>query len=396
MHPTVSYVARRMRNPPSEGNHVISRSIIEAAQKSGINARVVSVEEGRENLEGPPNWTFLSSKLNAYRLPPVFSTVDDLLTSVAVASHVKSSRCDLVHVLNVTKEPYAITHDVLRVGKPLLVHFYHSHQVLGDDVFFLRNVALRAGLFGHKRGSHVLASNLLMLRFFAEQLGVKQERLHYSPYPIDTEKLKLVKNKKELRKKHNLPLDDFTIVYAGSLQPARGVQHLLNAFKKVSSKFPNTKLLICHPERKEEKIFEKQLYESIRSIGLGKDTIIKGLTTEMADIYNIADAVVLPLVRPYWIDPPLVLLEAMSTAKPVITTSVGAIGEVVTDRENGLLVKPGCPQSLVEAITDLIENPSLAHDLAERARGTIVQKHSYASVGKNLNEIYMNVLNRVD
>ena len=60
---------------------------------------------------------------------------------------------------------------------------------------------------------------------------------------------------------------------------------------------------------------------------------------------------------------------------------------------NGLLVTPGSYSSLAEAIIELIENPNVVRRVAERARETILQRHSYGAVGKNLLEIYRHVLN---
>jgi len=378
--------------PPAEGYHVASRRIIEATTNAGINTQVVTVEPNAKAAKNNKNWTVVSSKMGSRSLPAVFSGIDDLLTSVDIASRVRFSDCNLVHVLNVTKEAYAIVHNLLRVKKPLLVHFYHSPEVLSDDIFLMRNLAFKVGLHGRLLNSHVLTVNSSMYKFFVEKLSVDPERVHYAPYPINTNEFKPLNEKETLRIKHNLPLRRFIVAYVGSLQPARGVPDLVRAFRLVSDNFPEALLLICHPQRNEERNFENLIRKQIQTLKLSEKVIIRGLTSEIDEIYNAADVITLPLTRPYWVDPPLVLLEAMSCGSAVITTPVGAISEVAHDHKNALLAEPGNPQILAQAIVELIQNPRESRRIARKARETIIQKYAYEAVAKNLLKIYNFVL----
>jgi glycosyltransferase involved in cell wall biosynthesis len=381
-----------MSFPPIEGYHVASSRIIEAAARAGMNTQVITIEKNAKKIKHTKNWTVINSTINSRFLPSILLAIDDLLTSVSMASHVGFSDCNLVHVLNLTKETYVIIHSLLRIKKPLLVHFYHSPYVLADDVFFIRNLALRSGLYGRVLDNHVLTVNYSMYKFFIEKLHVDPERVHYAPYPVDTKVFKPLNDKEELRKKHHLPLDRFIVAYVGSLQPARGISNLVNSFRFVSDRFSEALLFISHPQRTEEKIYKKYLYEQIQNLRLGKNVIIRGPIPRIEEIYNLADVVVLPLIRPYWVDPPLVLLEAMSSDCAVITTPVGAINEVIQNYKNAILTKPRDPLILAEAITDLLENPRKLRKIAHEARNTIVQKYSYEVVGRILSKIYKFVL----
>ena len=390
--PIVCYIARQMLLPPAEGYHVASRRIIEATTNAGIKTQVVTIESNAKSVKSKGNWTAVSSKVSLRFLPAVFSGIDDLLTSVDIASRVRFSDCNLIHVLNVTKEAYAIVHRLLRVKKPLLVHFFHSPGVLTDDVFLVRNIAFKAGLYGRLLNSHVLTVNSSMYKFFIEKLCVNPERVHYAPYPINTNVFKPLNEKEKLRIKHQLPLHRFIVAYVGSLQPARGVPDLVRAFRSVADNFPEALLLICHPQRMEERTFENLIREQIRTSKLDEKVIIRGLASEINEVYNAADVIVLPLTRPYWVDPPIVLLEAMSCGSAVITTPVGAISEVAHDHKNALLVEPGNPHILAQAIVELLQNPRESLRIARKARETIIQKYAYETVAKNLLKIYTSVL----
>ena len=386
-----------MLSPPIEGHHVASKRMIEAAIRAGIDARVMTIERDAKIVGNPQNWAVVNFKKKSRRYgrfsPSVFSAVDELRASLSISSSAKFSNCDLIHVLNVTKEVYVFAHKLMRVKKPLLLHFYHSPYVLTDDVFLVRNMALRFGLFGRVLDNYVLTTNVSMSRFMVERLGVDPERVQYVPYPVDTDTFKPLKAREDLREKYGLPLDRPVLAYVGSLHPARGLSVLIRSFRKVLSRFPQALLYISHPHHKSEKAYKMHL-ELMQNPNLQKNVYIAGPSAHIEEIYNLADVIVLPFQRPYWVDPPLVLLEAMSCGVAVVTTPVGAINEVIRNHENAVLTGPTNPEFLAEAIIELIENPRTSIKIAKRARETIVKDYSYKVVGKKLTKIYDFVLDR--
>ncbi|MDX1530247.1 MAG: glycosyltransferase family 4 protein, partial [Rhodothermales bacterium] len=67
---------------------------------------------------------------------------------------------------------------------------------------------------------------------------------------------------------------------------------------------------------------------------------------------------------------PNVILEAMATALPVVSTPVTGIPELIEDGVDGLLVPPHDPQALADALADVIRDPALRRRLGTRARAT--------------------------
>lgn len=70
---------------------------------------------------------------------------------------------------------------------------------------------------------------------------------------------------------------------------------------------------------------------------------------------------------------PNVIVEAMATGLPVVSTSVSGIPELVRHEKTGLLVEPRDPAALAAAIARLITDPRLCRRLAEAARGELDQ-----------------------
>jgi glycogen(starch) synthase len=77
---------------------------------------------------------------------------------------------------------------------------------------------------------------------------------------------------------------------------------------------------------------------------------------------------------------PMVLLEAMAHARAVVATPVGGIPSLVEDGVTGLLVPPGDPRALREAIERLLADPDLRRRFGEAARAKVSELSSWDRV----------------
>jgi glycosyltransferase involved in cell wall biosynthesis len=91
---------------------------------------------------------------------------------------------------------------------------------------------------------------------------------------------------------------------------------------------------------------------------------------------------------------PLALLEAMSCARAVVASDVGAIGKVLKDGVNGLLVPPNAPLALASALDRLIRYPDHAAELAARARADIVSRYDEALTMRRYEALLQEVVSR--
>lgn len=73
---------------------------------------------------------------------------------------------------------------------------------------------------------------------------------------------------------------------------------------------------------------------------------------------------------------PLVLLEAMQHALPIIATPVGAIPDMVEDGVTGLIIPEQDVKALAEAMQSFIEHPERIRSMGEAARGRFLQSYT--------------------
>jgi glycosyltransferase involved in cell wall biosynthesis len=86
---------------------------------------------------------------------------------------------------------------------------------------------------------------------------------------------------------------------------------------------------------------------------------------------------------------PVVLMEAMALARPVITTRIAGIPELVRDGQDGWLVPAGDCWALVDAWTRMLEcAPARLLAMGESARQRVLQRHSAAAAARKLVHLF--------
>ncbi|HWR04507.1 MAG TPA: glycosyltransferase family 4 protein [Humidesulfovibrio sp.] len=85
---------------------------------------------------------------------------------------------------------------------------------------------------------------------------------------------------------------------------------------------------------------------------------------------------------------PMSVLEAMSYAVPVITTTVGGLPELIRDGESGFLVEPGRVDQLVDRLGRLTCDAGLRRAMGDAARRTVEHRHGIETMAHQVSEAY--------
>jgi glycosyltransferase involved in cell wall biosynthesis len=149
--------------------------------------------------------------------------------------------------------------------------------------------------------------------------------------------------------------DKYVVLYLGRLIERKGVAVLINAFSKLHKEI-DAALVIAGEGEERKKLENLCLKLKVKNV------VFVGYVDEenKSLYYSIADVFVLPSIAHSGEVWDLVLNEAMSLGKPVIsTTAAGASYDLIQDGVNGYVVKDGDSVGLSNAIKRLLENPDL-------------------------------------
>jgi colanic acid/amylovoran biosynthesis glycosyltransferase len=135
--------------------------------------------------------------------------------------------------------------------------------------------------------------------------------------------------------------------------------------------------------------FENQLRGQIEESGLKELVKLPGAKPqhELRERLAAANAFVLPSVPEAeggMDNLPTVIMEAMATALPVVSTRIGGIPEMVIDNETGFLVRPDDPVALADAIEKVISGRSLWQKLGLTGHG---RAQKLFSIEKNVRDL---------
>jgi glycosyltransferase involved in cell wall biosynthesis len=168
----------------------------------------------------------------------------------------------------------------------------------------------------------------------------------------------------------------------------KGLVYLFKALSRLRDRYPFTLLLagdFFSPE--EEKIHLGQLDE----LGLRDRTVITGKLPRAAmfDHFPLYDVMVFPSL--FAEGCPLSMMESMTMGRAIVGSRTGAIPEILTDGESGLLVDPGDSEGIERALVRLLEDPGERARLGEGALSRSRELSPERELGAWL-EVYEEVL----
>jgi len=171
---------------------------------------------------------------------------------------------------------------------------------------------------------------------------------------------------KALREEWNIKDDEIIFGVVSRLDPVKGIEYLIEAFEKISPKFPNVKFIV---------IGSGSITDSLKSMverkGLTDVTQFVGYRSDVINCLAALDIFVLPSLAEYH---SIALLEAMRSEKTIISTDVGGNTESVRDGEEAIVVPSADATALSEALARLLADPALRDTLAKNARRRFVNE----------------------
>jgi len=214
--------------------------------------------------------------------------------------------------------------------------------------------------------------------------SIDPSKIEVIPNGIDVERFNPEKNTTDIRKEFSLEDDDIVIGFIGRIVPAKGLEYLLNALPYLKEEFKSIKLLIVG----EGSLVEK-LKESAKKNNIFDNILFTGRRRDIPEILASINIFVMPSIAEGL---PNALLEAMAMGKPIVTTEVGGIPEIVKNGFNGLLVPPRDTLSLSKAIKELISNDRLAAKLGQAARDLVHDNLSIKAIAQKWQSLYLSIL----
>ena len=142
------------------------------------------------------------------------------------------------------------------------------------------------------------------------------------------------------------------------LRPEKGIEVLIRAAALLKPEFPALRVLVAGDG-------DRGSYEAlIRDLQLDETVHLLGVRTDVPDLLRVFQVAVCCSDRE---GSPLSVMEYMAAGRPVVATRVGGLPDLIDDGVEGLLVAPGDPAALAEAIGALLRDRPRAAAMGRNA-----------------------------
>ena len=181
---------------------------------------------------------------------------------------------------------------------------------------------------------------------------------------------------------------DFVTVQVARLHELKDHQTALKAVDEARHKIPGLRLLLAGDGDQRSAI-----EQTIRERGLEQTVTLAGTRKDIADLLSASDVFLLSSISE---GIPLTVIEAMAARRPVVSTAVGGLPELIEHSVSGMLAPSGDASSLAASLVQLYQNTDLRNQMAEVAAARAQEKFSLQGMLNSYRDVYYDVLGTND
>lgn len=199
---------------------------------------------------------------------------------------------------------------------------------------------------------------------------------HYNPYSKTVQaEAKLIRNS-----------DTFTFIFVGRIVKDKGINELVEAFVRVNSEYPETRLILVGSE---ESDLDPIKPSTLNVIKTNECISAVGPQSDVRPWLLASDVFVLTSYREGF---PNVVIEAGAMGLPSIVTDINGSREIIIENENGHIIPTKDVDALYESMKSMLINKSDLVEMRKKARPMIASRFEQSFVRRCLKEFYLDTL----
>jgi glycosyltransferase involved in cell wall biosynthesis len=221
-----------------------------------------------------------------------------------------------------------------------------------------------------------------LCRIARDTWRVSDRALRYIPNGVDTVRFRPpeLAQRTALRAALEIPSNAVVVGTVGALRPEKNQTRLLHAFAAIAGDVPNYHLLVVGAGPLREIMNTAAQQHKIED-----RVTFSGRTNDPVHHYQAMDVFALSSDTEQM---PLVLLEAMATGLPVVSTDVGDCREMVTLQNRAWIVEAGNDRAYAERLQNLLLDAGLRKQLGNANRERCVLEYSLDKMLRNYSDLY--------
>jgi glycosyltransferase involved in cell wall biosynthesis len=302
---------------------------------------------------------------------------DNLASSLSV---IRQGGCQLMHVHSSSAVPSLVGAWALR--KPTIFHSHSDQPLHPLGLTLVRNVEM--GL--SRRVITVSRSTRAELMRNHHLPGGKVSVAYNG---VDPDEFRPSASVPTILRKYGLEGCDRMILSIGTLQKKKGQSTMIECLPRILKSWP--RLLYVNAGSSNDRDYRSRLLARADELGVSRAVRLLPLLPrdELVGVINAADLCVHLSTQEAF---GLAVVEEMACSKAVIAFDSCAMPEIIDDRVNGFLVRPGSREDLIASILDALSDPNMAKRLGGAARAKVLAKFTWDQTASRLEVIFGDVL----
>lgn len=178
-----------------------------------------------------------------------------------------------------------------------------------------------------------------------------------------------------------------TIGFLARMCHDKGLAALYDAFERVKERIPGARLAAAGVVLGEDRRLVAELEARARAAGWAGDVSFRPNVSREEKIRLLQSVDVVSVPATYGESFGLYVLEALACGVPVVQPRHGGFPEVIEATGGGLLVDPGHPGRLADALVELLEDPVQARSLGDRGRAVVLERFSAERMARDVERV---------
>ena len=233
--------------------------------------------------------------------------------------------------------------------------------------------------------SEVIVNSNYMKNELQRLFGLPYEKINVIPNGVNMNLFNGIERDYNFRRKFAMD-NEKIILFMGRLVYEKGIQHLIAAMPKILEGYHDTKLVICGKGGMID-----ELKAQVNSLGISEKVYFAGYMGQknVQKMYKAADISVFPSTyEPFGI----VALEAMLSENPVVVSDIGGLNEIVQHKENGMKTYCGNPNSIADAILELLYDHKLCAEITKKAKNKVRNEYNWNKISQDTHFAYQKAI----
>lgn len=175
-----------------------------------------------------------------------------------------------------------------------------------------------------------------------------------------------------------------SLLFAGTWRKMKGIEDLVPAFVRLAHRFPSVTLTVLGPGTSVERVlsdFPREVRNQVRVVQANGES-------QTAAEFAAADLFVLPSL---FEGTPLVLMEAMMSGLPIVTTKTCGMKDIVVHGQTGILIPLRSPNALFAAVECLLSDHAKRERIGRAAAMVAKEKYNWDSVSARVIDVYKRI-----